>query len=104
MMVMALGETCWITKKGITRWFHKKNMFLRTQYITADYAIVRSYMGLYNILFVKPSSDTLLRYSTCFTKRHHHHLYNLLKTDAGVVNIVHDTITEKTWLRFTQKT
>jgi hypothetical protein len=51
---MALGETCWITKKGITRWFHKKNMFLRTQYISADYAIVRSYMELHEFHLVIP--------------------------------------------------
>jgi hypothetical protein len=38
---MALGESCWIRKKGIPRWFHKKAY----------------------LLSVKPPSNTLLRYS-----------------------------------------
>jgi hypothetical protein len=31
MMVMVLGETCWITKEGIAWWYHKirKNLFIK---------------------------------------------------------------------------
>jgi hypothetical protein len=64
---MTLGETCWITKEGITRWFHKtrKNLFIKNPiyiYISADYAIIRCFLFILSH-FVKPTSGTLLRYS-----------------------------------------
>jgi hypothetical protein len=67
--------------------FTNRICLLRTQHISADYAILRGYMEVpcKHILFVKPPSDTLLRYSTCFTKRHHLHLYNLLTTTQIVL-------------------
>jgi hypothetical protein len=52
-MVMALGETYSITKKGISMWFHEKNMFLRT--------LPKYIEFVKHILFVKPLSDTILR-------------------------------------------
>jgi hypothetical protein len=57
---MVLGETCWITKKGITRWFQKKkNIYISYRKNINSYENYTSIHGLGPETFDTYVSDLL---------------------------------------------